>query len=46
MRKTMEISEINLSKITNEELLDIYNRTKEYIEFLENEIKTNEVEKK
>mgnify|MGYP005777496183 FL=1 len=42
----MEISEINLSKITNEELLDIYNRTKEYIEFLENEIKTNEVEKK
>ena len=46
MRKTMEISEINLSKITNEELLEIYNRTEEYIEFLENEIKTNEVEKK
>lgn len=42
----MEISEIDLRKITNEELLDIYNRTKEYIEFLENEIKTNEVEKK
>ncbi len=42
----MEISEINLSKITNEELLSIYNRTKEYIDFLENEIKTNEVEKK
>ncbi len=42
----MEISEINLSKITNEELLEIYNRTEEYIEFLENEIKTNEVEKK
>ena len=42
----MEISEINLRKITNEELLEIYNRTEEYIEFLENEIKTNEVEKK
>lgn len=42
----MEISEIDLRKITNEELLDIYNRTKEYIEFLDNEIKTNEVEKK
>ena len=42
----MEISEINLSKITNEEVLEIYNRTEEYIEFLENEIKTNEVEKK
>ena len=42
----MEISEINLNKIENEELLNIYNRTREYIEFLENEIKTNEVEKK
>lgn len=42
----MEISEINLNKIENEELLDIYNRTREYIEFLENEIKSNEVEKK
>ena len=30
----------------NEELLDIYNRTREYIEFLDNEIKSNEVEKK
>lgn len=42
----MEISEINLNKIENEELLNIYNRTREYIEFLENEIKSNEVEKK
>lgn len=42
----MEISEINLNKIENEELLDIYNRTREYIEFLDNEIKSNEVEKK
>lgn len=42
----MEISEINLNKIENEELLDIYNRTKEYIDFLDNEIKSNEVEKK
>lgn len=42
----MEISEINLNKIENEELLDIYNRTREYIDFLDNEIKSNEVEKK
>ena len=42
----MEISEINLNKIENEELLNIYNRTREYIEFLDNEIKSNEVEKK
>lgn len=42
----MDMSEINLNKITSEELLDIYNRTKEYIDFLDNEIKTNEVEKK
>lgn len=42
----MEISEINLSQITHEELIEIYTRTEDYIEFLENEIKTNEVEKK
>lgn len=42
----MNINEINLNKVTNEELLDIYNRTKEYIDFLENEVKSNEVEKK
>ena len=42
----MEISEINLSKITNEQLVEIYNRTEEYIEFLQNEIKINELEKK
>lgn len=42
----VEISEIDLNKIENDELIDIYNRTREYIEFLENEIKSNEVEKK
>ncbi len=42
----MEISEINLSQISHEELIDIYTRTKDYIEFLENEEKSNEVEKK
>lgn len=42
----MDMSEINLSKIDGEEVLDIYNRTREFIEFLDNEIKTNEVEKK
>lgn len=42
----MDMSEINLSKIDGEEVLDIYNRTREFIEFLDNEIKSNEVEKK
>ncbi len=42
----MDMSEINLNKITNDELIDVYNRTKEYIDFLDNEIKSNEVEKK
>ena len=42
----MEISEINLSQISHEELIDIYTRTKDYIEFLKNEKKSNEVEKK
>lgn len=42
----MDMGEINLNKITSEEVLDIYNRTKEFIEFLDNEIKSNEVEKK
>lgn len=42
----MSISEIDLNKIKSEEVLDIYNRTKEFIEFLDNEIKSNEVEKK
>ena len=44
--RVMDMSEINLSKIDGEEVLDIYNRTREFIEFLDNEIKTNEVEKK
>lgn len=42
----MDMSEINLNKIKSEEVIDVYNRTKEFIEFLDNEIKTNEVEKK
>ena len=42
----MDISEINLNKVENEELLNIYNITKETIEFLENEINANEVENK
>lgn len=42
----MDMSEINLNKIKSEEVLDIYNRTKEFIEYLENEIKSNEVDKK
>ena len=42
----MDMSEINSNKITNDELIDVYNRTKEYIDFLDNEIKSNEVEKK
>lgn len=42
----MEISEINLNQISHEELIEVYTRTKDYIDFLENEIKSNEVEKK
>lgn len=42
----MDMSEINLNKIKSEEVLDIYNRTKEFIEYLESEIKSNEVDKK
>lgn len=42
----MSIGEIDLNKIKSEEVLDIYNRTKEFVEYLENEIKSNEVEKK
>ena len=42
----MNISEIDLNKIKNEELLEIYNATKETIQFLENEINANEVESK
>lgn len=42
----MDMSEINLNKIKSEEVIDIYNRTREFIEFLDNEIKINEVEKK
>ena len=43
--KKMEINEIKLEEISNDDVIDIYNRTKEFIEFLEDEIKTNEVEK-
>lgn len=42
----MDMNEIDLNKIKNEEVLDLYTRTKEFIEFLDNEIKSNEVEKK
>ena len=42
----MDVNEINLNKVENEELLDIYNITKETIQFLENEINSNEVEDK
>ena len=42
----MEIKEIDLNKVKNDELLDIYNKVKETIDFFENEIKTNEVESK
>jgi hypothetical protein len=41
----MNINEINLNKVTHEELLNIYNRTKEFIEELDKEVKSNEVEK-
>lgn len=42
----MDMSEINLNKIKSEEVIDIYNRTREFIDFLNDEIKSNEVEKK
>ena len=42
----MDMNEIDLNKIENEEVLDLYTRTKEFIEFLDSEIKSNEVEKK
>ena len=40
----MEENEINLNKIKSDELLEVYNNTKEFIEFLDNELK--EVEEK
>lgn len=42
----MNINEIDLNKIKNEELLEIYNATKETIQFLKNEINENKVESK
>ena len=42
----MDMNELDLNKIENEEVLDLYTRTTEFIEFLDNEIKSNEVEKK
>ena len=41
----MNINEINLNQVKNDELLDIYKKTKEFIEYLENEIEINEVKK-
>ena len=40
----MEENERNLNKIKSDELLEVYNNTKEFIEFLDNELK--EVEEK
>ena len=38
--------DINLSEIDHEELISLYNKTKDFISFLDNEIETSEVEKK
>ncbi len=38
--------DINLGEITHEDLILLYNKTKDFISFLENEIETSEVEKK
>lgn len=38
--------DIQLSKISHDELLSIYAKTKDFISYLNNEIETSEVEKK
>ncbi len=38
--------DIQLNKISHEELLSIYAKTKDFISYLNNEIETSEVEKK
>ena len=37
---------INLDKVEHEDLLNLYNKTKDFVSYLENEIETVEVEKK
>lgn len=39
-------SDIDLSKISHEELLSLYSKTKDFISYLNTEIETSEVEKK
>ena len=41
----MEI-DIDLSKISHEDLISLYNKTNEFISYLNTEIETSEVEKK
>lgn len=36
----------DLDKINHDELLELYNKTKDFVSFLDNEIETVEVEKK
>ena len=43
--KRMDIG-INLDKVEHEDLLNLYNKTKDFVSYLENEIETVEVEKK
>ena len=38
--------DINLNEISYDELIAIYNKAKDFISFLSNEIETSEVEKK
>jgi len=38
--------DININEISHDDLLLLYNKTKEFISFLDNEIETSEVEKK
>ena len=38
--------DINLSEISHDDLITLYNKTKEFVAFLDNEIETSEVEKK
>ena len=43
--KNMDL-DINLSEISHDDLITLYNKTKEFVAFLDNEIETSEVEKK
>lgn len=38
--------DINLSEISHDDLILLYNKVKDFISFLNNEIETSEVEKK